>query len=50
VAKLTKGYVAHERKPKKSSQGTRKKSIKRSSMNKSKKRQWKAYNGQGRAA
>jgi len=36
-----------EGKPKRTSQGNRKKS-KRSSMNKSRKRQFKAYNGQGR--
>tara|TARA_A200000159_G_C7160919_1_gene271304 strand:- start:1 stop:150 length:150 start_codon:yes stop_codon:yes gene_type:complete len=35
-------------KGKKSSQGVRKKMIKKSSMNKSRKRSWKAYKGQGK--
>ena len=34
-------------KPKKTSQGKRKRMVKFSSMNKSKKRSWKAYRGQG---
>jgi len=33
---------------KKTSQGVRKRMIKKSSMNKSKKRSWKAYKGQGK--
>mgnify|MGYP001157021728 FL=1 len=33
---------------KKTSQGVRKKMIKKSSMNKSRKRSWKAYKGQGK--
>jgi hypothetical protein len=47
MAKLSKGYVKHERIPKKTSQGTSKK-VKRSSMNKSKKRSFKIYNKQGK--
>ena len=47
MAKLSKGYVKHERIPKKTSQGTSKK-VKRSSMNKSKKRSFKVYNKQGK--
>ena len=35
-------------KGKKTSQGVRKRMIKKSSMNKSKKRSWKAYKGQGK--
>jgi len=35
-------------KPGKTSISTRKRSVKKSSMNKHKKRSWKAYNGQGR--
>ena len=35
-------------KGKKSSQGVRKQMIKKSSMNKNRKRSWKAYNGQGK--
>ena len=46
MAKLSKGYVKHERIPKKTSQGTSKK-VKRSSMNKHKKRSFKIYNKQG---
>ena len=46
MAKLAKSYVAHERMPKKTSQGNRK-NVKRSSMNKSKKRSFKIYNSQG---
>ena len=48
MAKLAKSFVKHERIPKKTSQGNRKRKIKFSSMNKSKKRTWKAYRGQGR--
>jgi|TARA_Y100000289_G_C3881982_1_gene129220 hypothetical protein len=47
MAKLAKSYVAHERMPKKTSQGNRK-NVKRSSMNKSKKRSFKIYNSQGK--
>ena len=47
MAKLAKSYVAHERMPKKTSQGTSKK-VKRSSMNKHKKRSFKIYNKQGK--
>ena len=48
MAKLAKSYVAHERMPKKTSQGNRK-NVKRSSMNKHKKRSFKVYNKQGKA-
>ncbi len=47
MAKLAKSYVAHERMPKKTSQGNRK-NVKMSSMNKSKKRSFKIYNSQGK--
>ena len=47
MAKLAKSFVAHERMPKKTSQGNRK-NVKRSSMNKSKKRSFKVYNSQGK--
>ena len=47
MAKISKGYVPHERMPKKTSQGTSKR-VKKSSMNKSKKRAFKVYNSQGR--
>ena len=47
MAKLAKNFVAHERIPKKTSQGNRK-NVKRSSMNKSKKRSFKIYRGQGK--
>jgi hypothetical protein len=47
MAKLAKEYVRHERMPKKTSQGNRN-NVKRSSMNKSRKRSFKVYNGQGR--
>ena len=47
MAKLAKEYVRHERIPKKTSQGNSKK-VKRSSMNKSKKRYFKIYNKQGK--
>jgi|TARA_S200002703_G_C3650486_1_gene199702 hypothetical protein len=47
MAKLAKSFVAHERMPKKTSQGNRK-NVKRSSMNKSKKRSFKIYNSQGK--
>lgn len=47
MAKLAKNFVKHERMPKRTSQGTSKK-VKRSSMNKSKKRSFKIYNRQGK--
>lgn len=47
MAKLAKNFVKHERTPKKTSQGNRK-NVKRSSMNKSKKRSFKIYRGQGK--
>ena len=47
MAKLAKNFVAHERMPKKTSQGNRK-NVKRSSMNKSRKRSFKIYNKQGK--
>jgi len=47
MAKISKSFIAHERMPKKTSQGTSKR-IKKSSMNKSRKRSFKVYNSQGR--
>jgi len=47
MAKLAKNFVKHERMPKKTSQGNSKK-VKRSSMNKHKKRSFKIYNKQGK--
>mgnify|MGYP001060090051 CR=1 FL=1 len=47
MAKISKGFVPHERMPKKTSQGTSKR-VKKSSMNKSRKRSFKVYNSQGR--
>jgi hypothetical protein len=47
MAKLAKSFVAHERMPKKTSQGNRK-GVKFSSMNKSRKRSFKFYNSQGK--
>ena len=47
MAKLAKSFIAHERMPKKTSQGNRK-GVKFSSMNKSKKRSFKFYNRQGK--
>tara|TARA_R110001632_G_scaffold89803_1_gene193370 strand:+ start:589 stop:732 length:144 start_codon:yes stop_codon:yes gene_type:complete len=47
MAKISKGFVPHERMPKKTSQGNRK-GVKLSSMNKSKKRSFKVYNSQGK--
>jgi len=46
MAKLAKNFVKHERMPKRTSQGTSKK-VKRSSMNKHRKRSFKIYNKQG---
>ena len=48
MAKVSKTFVAREKNYKKSSLGNKKRSVKFSSMNKSKKRSWKAYNGQGK--
>jgi hypothetical protein len=47
MAKLAKNFVKHERMPKKTSQGTSKR-VKKSSMNKSRKRSFKVYNSQGK--
>ena len=47
MAKLAKSFIAHERMPKKTSQGNRK-GVKLSSMNKNKKRSFKVYNSQGK--
>ena len=47
MAKLAKSYVAHERMPKRTSQGNSKR-VKKSSMNKHKKRSFKVYNKQGK--
>jgi len=47
MAKISKSYVAHERMPKRTSQGTSKR-VKKSSMNKSRKRSFKVYNSQGK--
>ena len=48
MAKLSKTFVPREKNYKKSSLGKKRRTTKLSSMNKSKKRSWKAYNGQGR--
>ena len=47
MAKLAKNFIKHERMPKKTSQGTSKR-VKKSSMNKSRKRSFKVYNKQGK--
>jgi len=47
MAKISKGFVPHERMPKKTSLGTSKR-VKMSSMNKSRKRSFKVYNSQGK--
>ena len=47
MAKIAKAFVAHERMPKKTSQGTSKR-VKKSSMNKSRKRSFKVYNSRGK--
>ena len=47
MAKISKGFVKHERLPKKTSQG-KSNEVKKSSMNKSKKRSFKVYNSQGK--
>jgi len=46
--RLAKSYVAHVGTYKRTSQSQRKRSVKKSSMNKSKKRSYKPYNAQGR--
>ena len=48
MARISKEFVAHVKSYKKTSQGNKKRSTKFATMNKSKKRSWKAYNGQGR--
>jgi hypothetical protein len=48
MARLAKDYTAHISIPKKTSQTKKKSMVKMSSMNKSKKRSYKPYNGQGR--
>ena len=45
--RVAKNHIAHERLPKKTSQGNRS-NVKKSSMNKSKKRSFKVYHGQGK--
>ena len=47
MAKISKSFIAHERMPKKTSQGTSKR-VKKSSINKSRKRSFKVYNSQGK--
>ena len=47
MAKLAKEFIKHERMPKKTSQGNRS-NVKKSSMNKHRKKSFKVYNGQGR--
>ena len=47
MAKISKSFIAHERMPKKTSQGNSKR-VKMSSMNKSRKRSYKIYNSQGK--
>ena len=47
MAKISKSFIAHERMHKKTSQGTSKR-VKKSSMNKSRKRSFKVYNSQGK--
>jgi len=47
MAKIAKTHVAHVRMPKKTSQGNSKR-VKKSSMNKSRKRSFKVYNSQGK--
>ena len=47
MAKFSKSFVQHKRMPKKTSQGKRK-GVKLSSMNKSRKRSLKYYNSQGK--
>ena len=48
MAKMAKNYVAHQSIPKRTSQASKKRKCKMSSMNKHKKRSKKFYNGQGR--
>ena len=47
MAKISKSFIAHERMPKKTSQGTSKR-VRKSSMNKSRERSFKVDNSQGR--
>ena len=47
MAKLAKNFVAHERMPKKTSQGNHK-NIGTSTMNKNRRRSFKRYRGQGK--
>ena len=47
MAKIAKSFIAHERMPKKTSQGTSKR-VKKSSMNKSRKRSFKVYNSRAK--
>jgi hypothetical protein len=49
MAKIAKNFVAHQRTPKKTSQSSKKRSCKMSSMNKSKKRNLKFNRGQGKS-
>jgi hypothetical protein len=49
MAKISKTFVAHVSMPKKTSQSSKKRSCKMSSMNKSKKRNLKFYRGQGKS-
>ena len=48
MAKMAKNYVAHQSIPKKTSQASKKRKCKMSSMNNHKKRSLKFYHGQGR--
>ena len=48
MAKMSKTFVPREKNYKKSSLGKKKRSVKFSSMNKSKKRGYKKYRGQGK--
>jgi|ETNmetMinimDraft_5_1059913.scaffolds.fasta_scaffold08893_12 hypothetical protein len=48
IGKFGVNLYTGDSKPKKTSQSSRKRSVKMSSMNKSKKRSYKAYNSQGR--
>ena len=47
MAKMAKNYVAHQSMPKKTSQASKKRKCKMSSMNKHKKRTWKKRNRGG---
>lgn len=48
MARMHKSFEMREKTYKKTSQSKRKRSVKFGSMNKSKKRSWKEYNGQGK--